>query len=189
MFKLKTIVYNTLGSLVLFAPFALALYIIINIFNSDNFGNNFFIFPKICISLLIIAIACIIVSLYTIANDGFFEDNISILLYRKYLYSLNRTKLVYHSDYGNFECITDKDSNELIVYNQNFLMLERIGSLYVSDDLNYMTSRIKDIIELEMNKRNVSKKSRDNKADILRKWDGYLDTEGKRDDKINKILR
>ena len=50
-------------------------------------------------------------------------------------------------------------------------------------------NKLKSIIESEMMSREHSEKKRNTKSDVLKKWDGYLDTVGKRDDKINKILK
>jgi hypothetical protein len=185
MFKLKTIVYNTLGSLVLFAPFILSFYLI-SVLSSGNMP----IFACIVLYILILVVACLIVfGIFFLINDSICENDISIAVYRDYLFSINRVKLIYHSDYGNFVCIINKDSSEINIYNQKYFMLEKFDYVFFSGNIEDATNRIKKVIEDEMVKRNNYKKQKDNKSDVLKKWDGYLDTAGKRDDKINKILR
>jgi hypothetical protein len=187
MFRIKSIIYNILGSILLFGPFALSFYIISNIFSSDHAN----VFAMCCMSFITLIITGFITfGLFYIGNDSIFGDgHISGLVYRKLLLSLNRVKIVYHSDYGKFVCISDIDSDYIMIYNQRYFMLENIGSVRVSNNLDSITNEIKSIIESEMMSREHSEKKRNTKSDVLKKWDGYLDTVGKRDDKINKILK
>lgn len=185
MFRIKSIVYNITGLALLLAPFILSFYLIY-VLSSENMP----IFACIVLSILILVLACLVVfGICFIINDSICENDISIGVYRNYLFSINRVKLIYHSDYGNFVCIINKDSSEINIYNQKYFMLEKFDYVFFSGNIEDVTNRIKKIIEDEMLKRNSFKKQKDNKSDVLKKWDGYLDTAGKRDDKINKILR
>ena len=117
-----------------------------------------------------------------------FEDSKITIFTAFIMISFQKRKRLYHSTMGEFEIIINEDDLEGSLVKQGFFSCTEIGKF----DLNkyslmenikqYLDARYKDEIE--------EKKERKRKRELvegLMKKEGYLDVEGKRDDKLDKI--
>ncbi len=128
-----------------------------------------------------------------------FNDILTIFGYYEYFSFFGNTKVVNHSKLGKFllyiEC--NNGSTKICVYDVGFFSHRCIDYFFLNgNDINVLTKFVNDILDYEYEKRMAEKekkeienKSRKNDIDFIKKWDGYLDTEGKRDNKIKEILK
>jgi hypothetical protein len=99
-------------------------------------------------------------------------------------------KKIYHNGFGilysDTPDIREKagPQTELIhIYKQRWLYQVEIAKVEYTDNLHTLVIRIKSKLDDLYNKENVEK----NKYSTFEEWDGYLDTQSKRDDKLNKL--
>ena len=101
----------------------------------------------------------------------------------------DRYKEIYHSDYGTlYTEIMQKNPNGrfaedkkkyLYIYEQRWLSLKLLTKVEYYDDINRL---------INSTKYELDKLYKESGVDVnFEKWDGYLDTESKRDDKLNKL--
>ena len=101
----------------------------------------------------------------------------------------DRYKEIYHSDYGTlYTEIMQKNPNGrfvedrkkyLYIYEQRWLSLKLLTKVEYHDDINKL---------INSTKYELDKLYKESGVDVnFEKWDGYLDTESKRDDKLNKL--
>jgi hypothetical protein len=178
MFKLRLVIFNLVGFLFMTLPVwccILAYYVFPD-------GNK-------SIGTSIILIVSILLTFFFRSLDSDLPKNgISVLNYFKYLKKLKRTKSVYHSILGRFLCISDDKFESINVYDLKIFYIRCLDSFYTNNrDTDYIAKSVKEIIDVEYKER-LKKQKIEDRINNMKKWDGYLDTEGKRDDKINKIL-
>jgi hypothetical protein len=95
-----------------------------------------------------------------------------------------KQKKIYYSDLGYF-FITVK-YNIVTVHKQGYFFRTRLFEIFFrGDDVDKLRMDIKSELEV-IYKKELEKKRRKN---IIKNWDGYIDTVSKRDDKINQILK
>ena len=98
-------------------------------------------------------------------------------------------KEIYHSDYGTlYTEIMQKNPNGrfaedrkkyLYIYEQRWLSLKLLTKVEYHDDINRL---------INSTKYELDKLYKESGVDVnFEKWDGYLDNESKRDDKLNKL--
>jgi hypothetical protein len=101
----------------------------------------------------------------------------------------DRYKEIYHSDYGTlYTEIMQKNPNGrfvedrmkyLYIFEQRWLSLKLLTKVEYHDDINKL---------IYSTKYELDKLYKESGVDVnFEKWDGYLDTESKRDDKLNKL--
>jgi hypothetical protein len=178
MFKLKIVVFNLVGFLFMILP----VWTCLLAYHLFHEGDKAF-------GLAITLIVSVILTFFFRSLDSDFPKNtMSVLNYTKYLSKIKRMKSVYHSKLGRFICVSTKDYSEIYVYDMKFLKIRCLGSFYTNNKgTDYIGESIKSIIDDEYKER-LKKQKIDDHINTMKKWDGYLDTVGKRDDKINKIL-
>jgi hypothetical protein len=95
-------------------------------------------------------------------------------------------KKIYHNGFGILYSDTPvpHDKVEWIhIYKQRWLYQVEIAKVEYTDNLHTLVIRTKSKLDDLYNKENVEK----NKYSTFEEWDGYLDTQSKRDDKLNKL--
>lgn len=101
----------------------------------------------------------------------------------------DRYKEIYHSDYGTLYTeimsknpggrLTEDRKKYLYIYEQRWLSLKLLTKVEYHDDINRL---------INSTKYELDKLYKESGIDVnFEKWDGYLDTESKRDDKLNKL--
>ena len=94
-------------------------------------------------------------------------------------------KKIYHSDLGELYCEAGKPSKneteKVYIYEQRWLSITKIAEVSYTDDIEDLKKLIKTQLDHVYYLR-----MKDNSSDF-EKWDGYLDTQSKRDDKLNQL--
>lgn len=94
-------------------------------------------------------------------------------------------KKIYHSDLGELYCEAGKPSkneiDKVYIYEQRWLSITKIAEVNYDVDIEYLKKLIKTQLDHV-----YSLRMKDDKSSF-KKWDGYLDTQSKRDDKLTKI--
>ena len=100
-----------------------------------------------------------------------------------------KRKRIYYSDLGYFYVSIDTDGTQVNIYRQTYFMSHFLFHVYFNGDVDRLRNDIKrhldEIYSLELKVKRHSKELKDN----LKKWDGYIDSQSKRDDKLNNILK
>lgn len=115
---------------------------------------------------------------------------ITILGYIYYFRDLKDRKWIYHSDLGYYLCIITK--NEIKLFEPSFLYMNQVYDGYNNGHVDHISVDIKS--SLDNRYRKLLSKIQENKEDKerinkVKSWDGYLDTQSRRDNKIDKILK
>jgi hypothetical protein len=87
------------------------------------------------------------------------------------------------------------EPNKVIIYQQEYFHRRKLES-FKTNDCNFTTHRlsidIKNYLDfLYQRKLEITKNNNDlnDKSKVIKDWDGFLDVVGKRDEKINKLLK
>lgn len=115
---------------------------------------------------------------------------ITILGYIYYFRELKDRKWIYHSDLGYYLCIITKD--EIRLFEPNFIYMNEIYNGYNHGGVEKISVDIKSSLDNRYKK--ILRKIQEDKEDRerinkIKSWDGYLDTQSRRDNKIDKILK
>ena len=178
--KLKRFLFLSLGILVIAGI----------IFGASLIGINTksdYVILKIVISLgLVIAL-----SLVTFLIEMMFGDNFrSFLLASLSIFFDQHNKLVYHDDLGYF--FTSFRDEKVTVYRQGIFYIKELFTVFNDGNPDYVSKCIKkklDEMYSDKVKNERYKKDISDKINNLKKWDGYLDKRGRRDGKLNEILK
>lgn len=100
------------------------------------------------------------------------------------LFTLGRKK-IYYSDLGYFYMSIKRDGSEISIHKQGIFMSHKLFELYYRDDVEGLRKLIKAHLD------NIYREKLEEKRikDELKQWDGYIDLESKRDDKLNQLLK
>ena len=178
--KFKLLVYNLIGlGLTSLLPiiFTYKMYFAIMVEKQSTYTliGNFIgiVFFDFVIIVLMMFLFMVI--------DAIFKDDVTVLGYYDYISCFRRSKVVNHSKLGKFLLVCEE--NRMSIYEVNWLYFRFIDHFYVNGrpDIEYVKTNINIILDNEYERQVEVKKDKD--------WDGYLDLEGKRDDRINKILK
>ena len=119
-------------------------------------------------------------------------DQNNIVTFLGYIYyctELKNRKWVYHSDLGYYLCIITAD--RVKIFEPKFFYMKEIHDSYNNGDVDRISSSIKKSLDSEysdiLHKMKVDKEDKE-KIKKIKSWDGYLDKQGRRDNKIDKIL-
>jgi hypothetical protein len=115
---------------------------------------------------------------------------ITIFGYIYYFRELKDRKWIYHSDLGYYLCIITKD--EIRLFEPNFIYMNEIYNGYNHGGVEKISVDIKSSLDNRYKK--ILRKIQEDKEDRerinkIKSWDGYLDTQSRRDNKIDKILK
>lgn len=97
-------------------------------------------------------------------------------------------KKTYHSKLGWFDLYIFRSANKIFVYKQGFFHCFEIGEVSLGN--SDVPGQIKDLLDREYKSILKEKDDRDKQDKLIanvKKWDGFLDTETRRDKKINEL--
>jgi hypothetical protein len=197
--KFKLLVYNILGISVAFFIQGIFTYnTVSHILESNmNVQDSLLNYGGVAVVNLIITV---LVVLFYASIDSAFKNGVTLLGYYEYLTFIGCTKIVSHSKLGKFMLYIEltNGSTKIHVYDVGYIYLREIDYFFLNgcnNGVEELTKYVNNILDNEYEKRLdkiKEKEDRQKKAqdiDYIKKWDGYLDLEGKRDDKIEKILK
>lgn len=95
-----------------------------------------------------------------------------------------KMKKVYYSDLGYF--YARYGSDEVMIFRQDALALKH---LFTCDYHNGDISSLNKAIESNLKRIYAEELREKSKRNAFKKWDGYINTSSKRDDKLKKILQ
>ena len=182
MRHLKRLIFTLLGLAFVTAP---AIGLIYALAQETKFEVT--IGAVIGMSIIGIIITVMMLLLGGVINK-LFEDSKMTIFTAFFMISFQKRKRLYHSSMGEFELIIDEDELEGLLVKQGIFSCKEIGKF----DLNkyslmenikkYLDTRYKD----EIAKEKESKRKKELVKGLMKK-EGYLDVEGKRDDKISSL--
>ena len=132
--------------------------------------------------LLLFIVHLLSIALTAIKGDGYIFDHITFIFGVINI----RLKRIYYSDLGYFYISIPNGSGELVdIYRQNYLYSKKLTSFFYKGDVNDLRNEIKSkldsIYEVELKKKR--------EKNLIKSWDGYIDIQSKRDDKLNQLLK
>ena len=182
MRHLKRLIFTLLGTIFVVAP-GIAGAIGLAMSTQEQLGIG----DYVGLTLLALLLTAVVALLGVMVNK-LFEDRKLTIFTAFYLVSTQSRKRLYHSDMGEFELIICSKELEGDVVRQGFLSCKKL----INVDLNnkfYMDSikrNLDEIYKEEIKEVERIRKNKQRVAEIM-KEEGYLDVEGKRDDKITKL--
>ena len=182
MRHLKRIIFTLLGFTFIAGPVMGMIYALSGV---DKFEAT--IGAIIGLTVISLLIAFMMFLMGALINKLF--ENSKITIFTAFIMiSFQKRKRLYHSTMGEFELIIDEDDLEGTLVKQGFFSCTEIGKFdldkysFMENIKQYLDARYKDeIAEIEERKRKREL------VEGLMKKEGYLDVEGKRDDKISKL--
>ena len=182
MRHLKRLIFTLLGIAFVTAPTIGMIYALTG---ETKFEGT--IGAVIGMSIIGILITVMMLFLGGVTNK-LFEDSGRIIFTAFFMISFQKRKRLYHSTMGEFELIIDEDELEGLLVKQGIFSCKEIGKF----DLNKysLMENIKKYLDAiykdEIAKEKESKRKKE-LVERLMKKEGYLDVEGKRDDKISSL--
>ena len=182
MRHLKRIIFTLLGFAFVTAP---AIGMIYGLTQADKFEATIGeIIGLTVISLLIAFLMCI---MGVVINKLGEDSGITIFL-AFFLISFQKRKRLYHSTMGEFELIIDEKDMDGTLIKQGFFSCLEIATVNL-ENVNFMDN-IKQFLDNRYKDEIAKIEERKRKRELvgkIMKEEGYLDTAGKRDDKLTKI--
>jgi hypothetical protein len=158
--------------------------------NQDT--NNDLIIPVFIISILVIA--CFVFILAAINGIAIRDAHkYNITKYPFYLFVKKDIKWIYHSELGYFLSIIKND--KIIIYDQKYFCREELIDYRIVNKKTTPITLSKDIkdyldrLYLERLDDIRKLKEQNDKIEEFKKWDGFLDVVGRRDGKIDQLLK
>ena len=190
---LKRIIFTVLGLAFVTAPAIGFIYLITN---QNEFNNRIGNIIGLTVGLTVIGILiAFLMCLMGALINKLFEDSKLTIFTAFFLISFQKRKRLYHSTMGEFELIIDEKDMEGSLVKQGFFSCLEIDTVNL-ENVNFMENinkhldtKYKDEIA-KKEERKRKKEERKRKKELvgkLMKEEGYLDTAGKRDDKITKL--
>ena len=182
MRHLKRLIFTLLGLAFVTAP---AIGLIYALAQETKFEVT--IGAVIGMSIIGILITVVMLLLGGVINK-LFEDSKMTIFTAFFMISFQKRKRLYHSSMGEFELIIDEDELEGLLVKQGIFSCKEIGKF----DLNKysLMENIKKYLDTiykdEIAKEKESKRKKELVKGLMKK-EGYLDVEGKRDDKISSL--
>lgn len=193
--KIKNIIFHISGISLYLVIFTLIYYFVNLVFikNPEFQGTE-----KIAIGFCVGAVvAILILGIFAILNNATFDDEYkykyNITKYPfYYLFWKEDAKWIYHSELGYFLCIIKQES--LVVYKQEYFYRSKIEEFYThyNYSIDTVSNSIKEYLDrIYLSKLDKIKKEKEilDKNNRIKKWDGFLDVAGRRDGKINQLLK
>lgn len=182
MRQLKRTIFTLIGTIFVAAP-GIASVIAIAMTTQEPLG----IAAYVGLTLLALLLTSIM-ALLGLMIDKLFEDGKLTIFTAFFMVSSQKRKRLYHSDMGEFELIIHSKNLEGDVVRQGFLSFKTLFTVDLNNK-NYMDiikRKLDEIYKEEIKEIERIRKNRQRVAEIMN-GDGYLDTVGKRDDKISKL--
>jgi hypothetical protein len=182
MRHLKRLIFTLIGFAFVTAP---AICLIYALAQETKFECT--IDAVIGMSILGILITVMMLLLGGIINK-LFEDSGRIIFTAFFMISFQKRKRLYHSTMGEFELIINEDELEGLLVKQGIFSCKEIGKFDLNK-YNFMEN-IKKYLDAKYKDEIAKKEERKRKRELvgkLMKEEGYLDVEGKRDDKISSL--
>jgi hypothetical protein len=182
MRHLKRLIFTLIGFAFVTAP---AICLIYAMAGETKFEGT--IGAVIGMSILGILITVMMLLLGGIINK-LFEDSGRIIFTAFFMISFQKRKRLYHSTMGEFELIINEDELEGLLVKQGIFSCKEIGKFDLNK-YNFMEN-IKKYLDAKYKDEIAKKEERKRKRELvgkLMKEEGYLDVEGKRDDKISSL--
>lgn len=191
MRHLKRIIFTLLVKRVCFALLGLAFVTapaigtIYALTQHDEFNNTIgHIIGLTLIGILVTFLMCIMGAI--INKLG--EDSKITIFTAFFMISFQKRKRLYHSTMGEFELIIDEKDMKGTIIKQGFFSCLEIDTVNL-ENVNFMDN-IKQFLDTRYKDEIAKKEERKRKKEFISKImkeEGYLDTAGKRDDKLTKI--
>ena len=179
---IRRVIFTLLGIAFVTAP---AIGFIYALIQHNEFNNT--IGPIIGLTVISFLIAFLISLIGALINKVFEDSNITIFT-AFFLISFQKRKRLYHSTMGEFELIIDEKDMDGTLIKQGFFSCLEIATFGLEKE-NFMEN-IKKHLDARYKDEIAEKEERKRKRELvgkLMKEEGYLDTAGKRDDKLTKI--
>ena len=179
---IRRVIFTLLGIAFVTAP---AIGFIYALIQHNEFNNT--IGPIIGLTVISFLIAFLISLIGALINKVFEDSNITIFP-AFFLISFQKRKRLYHSTMGEFELIIDEKDMDGTLIKQGFFSCLEIATFGLEKE-NFMEN-IKKHLDARYKDEIAEKEERKRKRELvgkLMKEEGYLDTAGKRDDKLTKI--
>jgi hypothetical protein len=158
----------------------------ITILYKSNFKGILGIIALVLIILVIIVVQTAIFFLFEkMIDEGKYTGKIFPMFWWMFI---RQRKKTYHSKLGWFDLYIFRSVNKIFVYKQGFFHCLEIGE--VSLEHSDVPHQIKEVLDREYRSVLEEKDERDKQNELIAKvikWDGYLDTETRRDKKINDL--
>ena len=181
--KLRRIFYLAFGMLFGISSIAGIFMIFFSWLPPDSLGS------VIGVSILSIIVCLILFFLMLMLENKIDENGYSSFLFG-YFQMAKRNKFVYHGGLGYFVCIIQK--NRIAVHDQKLFYSKYIADVENRGSYEKIALRIKNQIDDEYRIRvdDIEEKKRIRRQlDEVAKWDGFLDTESSREEKIKKVIK
>lgn len=188
MVKFKNFIFNLFGISFYLGFLSLLIYIEKNIFYMKTQSSVLNIILMILVLLVSIGVRYFL----SFLDKEFYgvKNYITILGYIFYHTKRKDRKWIFHSDLGYFLCIITKD--RIYLYEPSFLYLKEIydewnvGNIEgISKNIkNSLDSRFKNILKIKLENKEAKER-----MNMIKNWDGYLDTQSRRDKKIDNLLK
>lgn len=192
MVKFKNFMFNVFG-VSFHIGVVYLLYLMIHAILTDVKGNFRIDWPSGMMSVFIIGLVLIGGRyLFQFIDKEIQSDKkcITILGYIYYFRELKDRKWIYHSDLGYYLCIITND--DIMLFEPHFLYMHEIYTNYNHGNVDMISSDVKLTLDnrykRQLEKIREHKENRE-KINKIKSWDGYLDTQSRRDNKIDKILK
>ena len=182
MRHLKRIIFTLLGFAFVIGP---VIALLSALTGADKFEAT--IGSIIGLTVISLLIAFLMFLMGALINK-LFEDSKITIFTAFFMISFQKRKRLYHSTMGEFELIIDEDDLEGILVKQGIFSCKEIGKFdierkdFMENIKQHLDSKYKDEI--------AEKEERKRKRELVKglmKEEGYLDVEGKREDKLNKL--
>jgi len=158
----------------------------ITILYKSNFKGILGIIALVLIILVIIVVQTAIFFLFEkMIDEGKYTGKIFPMFW--WMFTRQRKK-TYHSKLGWFDLYIFRSVNKIFVFKQGFFHCLEIGEISLD---NYdVPNAIKEMLDREYKSVLNEKYEREKQDELIvkmKKWDGFLDTETRRDKKINDL--
>lgn len=179
-FKLKRFTFFLTGTLTLILELYLSYLLFHFIYTSSEIWAIKWLL-SIVSAVFVFAIQFI--GVMALTNIGQARDDVG---FGEMLFYMGQSKKVYHSELGYFIIYID---NNVTLFEQKAFQLKYIKAFGL-DEPESTSKNIKSTLDKQYHSKIANDKveaERKEKAKSLIKWDGYLDTQGKRDSKLDKL--
>lgn len=188
MVKFRNFIFNLFGITFYLGFLSLLIYIEKNIFYMKTESSILNIILMIVVLLASIGVRY----LFSFIDKEIFSTKsyITILGYIFYHTKKRDRKWIFHSDLGYFLCVITKD--RIYLYEPSFLYLKEIYDEWNVGNIERISNDIKKSLDSRfrtiLSDKLESKETKE-RIDMIKNWDGYLDTQSRRDNKIDKLLK
>jgi hypothetical protein len=139
--------------------------------------------------LLLLSILFELVIYKTVVTGDFGDKDTHSFIFG--LFTLGHNKWIYHSDLGYF--LSNIDDNFISVFDQGIFMSHYLFRISNTGNIEGMASEINNRLNGQLSAKReiirIEKQKYEKIEKVLKEWDGYLDKAGRRDKKIDELLK